>query len=223
MKKSKIEKRPTRARRAIRSVVIMLCALLISNMLGGGHLTRMMALRDGEQRNGVYEKTHELASLPAANIGKTLRVTLLVSENVTYCGASNFSALLGWQEGFGSALDCADGESVHAGSWSMVRGHGMNRALFYWGRIDDASVARAEVVRRHVRYEDNEFVAETAAVTPLELIEDGGHRYFLAGGPIAERGFSDSGYDEYDLVGYDDENNEVLRYEIKNMSSSSHG
>ena len=201
----------------------MLCALLISNMLGGGHLTRMMALRDGEQRNGVYEKTHELASLPAANIGKTLRVTLLVSENVTYCGASDLNALLGWQEGFGSALDCADGASVHAGSWSMVRGHGMNRALFYWGRIDDASVARAEVVRRHVRYEDNEFVAETAAVTPLELIEDSGHRYFLAGGPIAERGFSDSGYDEYDLVGYDDENNEVLRYGIKNTSSSSHG
>ena len=201
----------------------MLCALLISNMLGGGHLTRAMALRDGEQRYGVYEKTHELASLPASNIGKTLRVTLLVSENVTYCGGSNFYALLGWQEDFGSALDCADGESVHAGCWSMVRGNGMNRALFYWGRIDDVSVARAEIVRRHVRYEENEFVAETVSVTPLELIEDGGHRYFLAGGPIAEQGFSHSGYDEYDLVGYDDGNNEVLRYEIKNTISSSHG
>ena len=40
MKKQKIEKRPTRARREVMSVVIMLCALLISNMLGGGHLTR---------------------------------------------------------------------------------------------------------------------------------------------------------------------------------------
>ena len=55
MKKQKIEKRPTRARRAVKSVVIMLCALLICNMLGGGHLTRAMALRDGEQRYGVYE------------------------------------------------------------------------------------------------------------------------------------------------------------------------
>ena len=53
MKKQKIEKRPTRARRAVKSVVIMLCALLICNMLGGGHLTRAMALRDGEQRYGV--------------------------------------------------------------------------------------------------------------------------------------------------------------------------
>ena len=47
MKKQKIEKRPTRARRAVKSVVIMLCALLICNMLGGGYLTRAMALRDG--------------------------------------------------------------------------------------------------------------------------------------------------------------------------------
>ena len=83
MKKQKIEKRPTRARRAVKSVVIMLCALLISNMLSGGHLTRMMALRDGEQRYGVYEKTHEITSLPAKNIYKTLRVTLMASENVT--------------------------------------------------------------------------------------------------------------------------------------------
>ena len=80
MKKQKIEKRPTRARRAVKSVVIMLCALLICNMLGGGHLTRAMALRDGEQRYGVYEKTHEITSLPAENIYKTLRVTLMASE-----------------------------------------------------------------------------------------------------------------------------------------------
>ena len=68
MKKQKIEKRPTRARRAVKSVVIMLCALLICNMLGGGHLTRAMALRDGEQRYGVYEKTHEITSLPAETL-----------------------------------------------------------------------------------------------------------------------------------------------------------
>lgn len=222
MKKRKTGKRPTRARCAVRSVAVMLCTLLVCNILGGGHLTRAMALRDGKQRYGVYEKTHELASLPAGNIRKTLRVTLMVSENVTYCGASNFYALLGWQEASGSVLDCSDGERVHAGCWSMVSGHGMNRALFYWGRIDDAAVGRAEIVRRHVRYKDNEFVAETAAVTPLELIEDGGHRYFLAGGPIAEQGFRDSGYDEYDLVGYDSGDNEVLRYAFGTTFSSSY-
>lgn len=94
MKKQKIEKRPTRARRAVKSVVIMFCALLICNMLSGGHLTRAMALRDGEQRYGVYEKTHEITSLPAENIYKTLRVTLMAGENAAYCGASHFYTCL---------------------------------------------------------------------------------------------------------------------------------
>ena len=144
MKKQKIEKRPTRARRAVKSVVIMLCALLISNMLGGGHLTRAMALRDGEQRYGVYEKTHEITSLPAENIYKTLRVTLMASENVTYCGASHFYTLLGWQDDFGVPLDCSDGESIHAGWWDMAR-NGVVRDIFYWGRVDDAAVDSAFV------------------------------------------------------------------------------
>lgn len=54
MKKQKIEKRPTRARRAVKSVVIMLCALLVCRMLSGGNLTRGMAIHDGEERRGVY-------------------------------------------------------------------------------------------------------------------------------------------------------------------------
>ncbi|MEI3076900.1 MAG: hypothetical protein V8T17_06860 [Oscillospiraceae bacterium] len=144
MKKQKIEKRPTRARRAVKSVVIMLCALLICNMLGGGHLTRAMALRDGEQRYGVYEKTHEITSLPAENIYKTLRVTLMASENVTYCGASHFYTLLGWQDDFGVPLDCSDGESIHAGWWDMAR-NGVVRDIFYWGRVDDAAVDSAVI------------------------------------------------------------------------------
>lgn len=222
MKKQKIEKRPTRARRAVKSVVIMLCALLVSNMLGGGHLTRMMALRDGEQRYGVYEKTHELASLPVENIYKTLRVTLMVSENVTYCGASNFYTLLGWQEAFGSALDCADGERVHVGRWSMSRGQG-NDALFFWGRIDDAAIARAEVVQqRAVSRQNDGYTFETTNVTPLDLIEDGGYRYFLVRGATSgDPYYNELASDAFFLVCYDSGENEVLRSEIGVTVSSS--
>lgn len=222
MKKQKIEKRPTRARCAVKSVVIMLCALLISNMLGGGHLTRAMALRDGEQRYGVYEKTRELASLPVEKIYKTLRVTLLVSENVTYCGASHFYTLLGWQEAFGSALDCADGERVHVGRWSMSRGQG-NDALFFWGRIDDAAITRAEVVQqRAVSRQNDGYTLETINVTPLDLIEDGGYRYFLAGGAISGEPY-ELASDAFFLVCYDSGENEVLRSEIGVTVSSSFG
>lgn len=221
MKKQKIEKRPTRARRAVKSVVIMLCALLISNMLGGGHLTRAMALRDGEQRYGVYEKTHEITSLPAENIYKTLRITLMAGENAAYCGASHFYALYGWQDDFGMALDCSSGERVHAGWWVMGRDGG-GRALFFWGRVDDAAIDRAEILQqRTVDVQSGEYVVETVCTTPLVWIEDGGHRYFLAGGAITQELSGDYGSDEFLFVGYDEAENEVLRYEIERQMSTS--
>lgn len=221
MKKQKIEKRPTRARRAVKSVVIMLCALLVCRMLGGGNLTRGMAIHDGEERYGVYEKTHEITSLPAENIYETLRVTLMAGENAAYCGASHFYALYGWQDDFGMALDCSSGERVHAGWWVMGRDGG-GRALFFWGRVDDAAIDRAEILQqRTVDVQSGEYVVETVCATPLVWIEDGGHRYFLAGGAITQELSGDYGSDEFLFVGYDEAENEVLRYEIERQMSTS--
>ena len=221
MKKQQIEKRPTRARRAVKSAVIMLCALLISNMLGGGNLTRGMAIHDGEERRGVYEKTHELASLPAESIYRTMRVTLMAGENAAYCGASHFYALYGWQDDFGMALDCSSGERVHAGWWVMGRDGG-GQALFFWGRVDDAAIDRAEILqKRTVDVQSGEYVVETVCTTPLVWIEDGGHRYFLAGGAITQELSGDYGSDEFLFVGYDEAENEVLRYEIERQMSTS--
>ena len=221
MKKQKIEKRPTRARRAVKSVVIMLCALLVCRMLSGGNLTRGMAIHDGEERYGVYEKTHEITSLPAENIYKTLRVTLMAGENAAYCGASHFYALYGWQDDFGMALNCSSGERVHAGWWVMGRDGG-GRALFFWGRVDDAAIDRAEILQqRTVDVQSGEYVVETVCTTPLVWIEDGGHRYFLVGGAITQELSGDYGSDEFLFVGYDEAENEVLRYEIERQMSTS--
>ena len=221
MKKQKIEKRPTRARRAVKSVVIMLCALLVCRMLSGGNLTRGMAIHDGEERRGVYEKTHELASLPAESIYRTMHVTLMAGENAAYCGASHFYALYGWQDDFGMALDCSSGERVHAGWWVMGRGGG-GRALFFWGRVDDAAIDRAEILQqRTVDVQSGEYVVETVCTTPLVWLEDGGHRYFLAGGAITQELSGDYGSDEFLFVGYDEAENEVLRYEIERQMSTS--
>ena len=221
MKKQKIEKRPTRLHRAVKSVVIMLCALLVCRMLSGGNLTRGMAIHDGEERRGVYEKTHELASLPAESIYRTMRVTLMAGENAAYCGASHFYALYGWQDDFGMALDCSSGERVHAGWWVMGRDGG-GRALFFWGRVDDAAAARAEILQqRTVLQQDGTYALETVCTTPLVWIEDGGHRYFLAGGAIAQELSGDYGSDEFLFVGYDEAENEVLRCEISAGMGSS--
>ena len=102
----------------------MLCALLVCNMLGGGHLTRAMAhARRRSSATAYMKRRTRLHPFPHENIYKTLRVTLMASENVTYCGASHFYTLLGWQDDFGVPLDCSDGESVHAGWWD----HGAQR------------------------------------------------------------------------------------------------
>ena len=220
MKKQKIEKRPTRLRRAVKSVVIMLCALLVCRMLGGGNLTRAMAIRNGEERRGVYEKTHEIASLPAESIYRTMRVTLTAGENAAYCGASYLYAPFGWQEDFGAALDCTDGERVHAGWWAMGRDGG-GRALFFWGRVDDAAIARAEILQqRTVDGQNGGDAAETVCTTPLTWLEDGGYRYFLAGGAVAQELYGNYGSDEFLFVGYDEAGDEVLRCEISEGMSS---
>ena len=196
MKKQKIEKRPTRARRAVKSVVIMLCALLICNMLGGGHLTRAMALRDGEQRYGVYEKTHEITSLPAENIYKTLRVMLMASENVTYCGTSHFYTLLGWQDVSVCRLTA---QTVRAFSAGLV-GYGAQRrrkGYLLLGTRDDAAVDSAVIERyRAVSQDENgDYTFEKREAFAAELIEDGDYRYFLTGGVATEANYGDYGWD----------------------------
>lgn len=224
MKKQRSNKHRTRFQRAVRSAVFMFCALLVCQMLSGGNLTREMAIRSGEERYGVYEKTHEIASLPAENIYRTLRVTLMAGENTLYCGASHFYTLLGWQEDFGMALDCSSGERIHAGWWVM--GRDGEKAIFYWGRIDDAAVTSAEIEKYWaVAWNENEeeHVFEKWASIPVELIEDGGYQYFLAGGAAEENNYGDYTWDRLDLVGYDASGEEVLRYEIDRQISTSFG
>ena len=99
---------------------------------------------------------------------------------------------------------------------------GGGRALFFWGRVDDAAIDRAEILQqRTVDVQSGEYVVETVCTTPLVWIEDGGHRYFLAGGAITQELSGDYGSDEFLFVGYDASGAEVLRYEIERQMSTS--
>ena len=97
-------------------------------------------------------------------------------------------------------------------------GHGARRrrtGAVFWGRVDDAAAARAEILQqRTVLQQDGTYALETVCTTPLVWIEDGGHRYFLAGGAITQELSGDYGSDEFLFVGYDEAENEVLRCEI---------
>lgn len=145
----------------------------------------------------------------------------MASENVTYCGASHFYTLLGWQDDFGVPLDCSDGESIHAGWWDMAR-NGVVRDIFYWGRVDDAAVDSAVIERyRAVSQDENgDYTFEKREAFAAELIEDGDYRYFLTGGVATEANYGDYGWDRVYFVGYDASGAEVLRYEIERQMST---
>lgn len=216
-----IKRKPGRMRRAVRSVAVLLCVLAAYVVLSDMKLTPRAAIRMGEQYYGIYEPTRTVA-MQRMRIGwQNYRVYLTAGENSLYCGASHFYALYGWQDDFGMALDCSSGERVHAGWWVMGRDGG-GRALFFWGRVDDAAIDRAEILQqRTVDVQSGEYVVETVCTTPLVWIEDGGHRYFLAGGAITQELSGDYGSDEFLFVGYDEAENEVLRYEIERQMSTS--
>ena len=146
----------------------------------------------------------------------------MASENVTYCGASHFYTLLGWQDDFGVPLDCSDGESIHAGWWDMAR-NGVVRDIFYWGRVDDAAVDSAVIERyRAVSQDENgDYTFEKREAFAAELIEDGDYRYFLTGGVATEANYGDYGWDRVYFVGCDASGAEVLRYEIERQMSTS--
>lgn len=200
---------------------MLLCVLAAYVVLSDMKLTPRAAIRMGEQYYGIYEPTRTVA-MQRMRIGwQNYRVYLTAGENSLYCGASHFYALYGWQDDFGMALDCSSGERVHAGWWVMGRDGG-GRALFFWGRVDDAAIDRAEILQqRTVDVQSGEYVVETVCTTPLVWIEDGGHRYFLAGGAITQELSGDYGSDEFLFVGYDEAENEVLRYEIERQMSTS--
>ena len=121
----------------------------------------------------MYEKTHELASLPAENIYKTLRVTLMASENVTYCGTRYRKTPLGREiadllmavnrpYGKSDYIPCICwGRNARYASAFEVGGH-----VLIWGRIQSR-----EYMKRINENETEKRIAYEVSVSKLEYVE----------------------------------------------------
>ena len=216
-----IKRKPSRMRRAVRSVAVLLCVLAAYVVLSGMKLTPRAAIRMGEQYYGIYEPTHTVAMQRMRVGGRSCRVYLTAGENSLYCGAARLTPS-GWDIIFmGNAIACTDGESVHAGWWDMARNGAKD--VFYWGRVDDAAITSAVIERyRAVSQDENgEYTFEKRAAFAAELIEDGDYRYFLTGGVVTGPNYDDLAWDRVYFVGYDASGAEVLRYEIERQMSTS--
>ena len=93
------------------------------------------------------------------------------ASKYTYCGASHFYTLLGWQDDFGVPLDCSDGESIHAGWWDMARNGVAHRSYKRQGIDKIPSVhlgpAASQMEKRGIRTDKGEVHRQIAADNKL--------------------------------------------------------
>ena len=215
-----IKRKPNRMRRAVRSVAVLLCVLAAYVVLSGMKLTPRAAIRMGEQYYGIYEPTHTVTMQRMRVGGRSCRVYLTAGENTLYCGAARLT-LSGWDIIFmGDAISCADGESVHTGSWCPSSFNLIWGQELLFGRIDDPDVALLTIEEWGGRDWtkpgcENEKLRKLRTVTVEEFIEDGGCRYFLLDAREREenREFYAADKGVLRITGYDASHREILRCE----------
>ena len=218
--------KPGRARRAVRSMIVLLCVLAAYVLLSGMKLTPRAAIRTGEQYYGIYEPTHTVTVQRIRVDGRSCRVYLTAGKNTLYCGAARLT-LSGWDNIFmGKAIVCADGESVHAGSWCT------SALSFIWGqellfgRIDDPDIALLTIEewggrdRTHPAGENGE-LRRLRTINVEGFIEDGGYRYFLLDAHERAEGAESyaADYSVMYVVGCDASGREILRCEVPDSAN----
>lgn len=171
---------PARRRRALKHLAIAaLTVFLVNTLLHMGLLLPIQAIREVEEREGVHGRV--VTRLRETAIHRTGLVYLTESEDMVFLGNTNFS-ILGWQPGFGWAVDCTEAAPLHAASASSSR-DGREVRHFY-GRVDDPAIETVEVSLRAITGFDPKGVPvyeERLRLTALrgDFLEQEGRRYFL--------------------------------------------
>ncbi len=99
---------------------------------------------------------------------------------------------------------------------------GDGQALFFWGRVDDAAIDRAEIVQQRTVDVQSGRICRRDGLYDAACMDRGRRTpVFPAGGAITQELSGDYGSDEFLFVGYDEAENEVLRYEIERQMSTS--
>ena len=215
-----IKRKPSRIRRAVKSLAVLLCVLAAYVVLSGMKLTPHAAIRMGEQYYGIYEPTHTVA-MQRVRIGwHNYRVYLTAGENTLYCGAARLTPS-GWDIIFmGDAISYTDGESVHAGSWCPGAFNLIIGQEILFGRVDDPDIALLTIEEwggsdwtKPGR--ENEKLRKLRTVSVEEFVEDGGYRYFLLNAPEREEDTKSYSVEKGVLyiTGYDAAHREIMRCE----------
>ena len=222
MKKGKKTVLPSRRRRALKRTAITLVLLFCINyIMHIGLLLPRQAVHQIEERKATGW-TQVVAREWTPEIHKTHLAYLSQNENATLF-SSTYLTFYGWMVGFGVALDCTEEAQAHAGFSTMYRKD--NRSWYFFGRVDDPAVQRVELslCREEADAMSHPLLgAEVRRITDIELMEQSGRRYFL----VKDRGEWDT--DRYNrlrpiLLGFDENDREILRMEIEEGIYSYYG
>lgn len=181
MKKTKTPL-PTRRKRALKYLAIAAAAVLAVNCtLHVGYLLPIQALRAVEEREGVHGRI--VTRLWEPEVHKTGLFYLMENEDMVLLG-NTYLSLLGWNPGFGWALDCTGGAPLHAAETASCR-EGGETVWHFYGRVDSPEIETVEISLRSVEGYDEERgenlyeERQTLCAGRGEFLEKEGRQFFL--------------------------------------------
>lgn len=225
MKKAK-EKTPlpSRRRRALKHLAIALAVMLVVNQATCmGLLLPIQALWKVEEREGVRGRIVTCRWDP--RIHRTDLFFLTENEDMVFLG-NTYLTILGWNPGFGWAVDCTEDRPLHAGEDASSR-EGFGTVWYFYGRVDDPAIETVEISLRAITGWDearqkNVYTEHSRLTARREdFLEKEGRRYFLLDCRL-EDWPEDSGVHAFAL-GLDGSGKVVTEREIDDGIHSSYG
>lgn len=175
---------PGRRRRALRYLgYAALTVVLVNYVLHVGLLLPIQAIRAVEEREGVHGRVVTWRREPAVHRAGLFCLT--ENEDMVLLGYT-YPGLLGWNPGFGWALDCTGGAPLYAAESASAR-DGRETVWYFYGRVDDPDIERVEISLRTITgydeaRQENLYEEQVRLTADREdWLEHGGRRYFLLG------------------------------------------
>lgn len=181
-----MKKVTTRRHRALRNIAIAVIVIVLHSCISYYSLTQMMALKYAKERVGIYDETEVVTMQRVPELHRFHHLYMIENEN-TVALSSVILRFVGWEGGFAWPVDCTQDRPLHFGAVRMNHSgeNKGNAIIFFYGRIDDKSIERIELLEVTTEYSsaEDEIVFKdiiSSIESPRsEWMEKNGHYYFL--------------------------------------------
>lgn len=220
-----MKKLTTRRHRALRNIVIAVLVIALHFSISYYSLTPVLALEYAKNRSGVYDPTEVVTSQWVPEMHRFHRLYMIENENMVALSSTIFR-VVGWEGSFVWPVDCTQERPLHFGAVRMNHSGESeeNAIIFFYGRIDDKSIERIELLEVSLEgktifeVDALENAVSCIELTRSEWMEKDGQYYFLQKAKA-----SDDWSVQLYIRAFDSEGNEVYQSYIDNQSGVSWG